>query len=346
MKRANFCMAILIASILLVGPAWAEEKQPAQNPRIEIELVDGSRVIGILGLESVSLQTSYAKMEIAVQHILAIKMAEDHETASIDLRNGDHLKGAVHLESIELDTLFGKISVDLEHVREFRVVLAGETLPDALRNGLVLHYSFDRDEAGVIKDLSGGNNHGTVVEGAKWVKEGRRGGGYRIPGGRGRIEVDDSPVFSLKTNDDRTFCLWWKKDGNIGHRVLLSKWSQANNGFGFSLLTLPSEGVYYMPFQVHHWAKYSAALSDDNWNHVAVVKTGTSYKLYHNGQEALLVASMGWPMTVDMTVRKPLEIGGTHMREDFGFEGFVDEVMVYNRGLSAGEVQQIYDAQK
>ncbi len=137
MKSATFCMAILIASMRLIGPARAEEEQPAPNPRLELEMVDGSRVIGVPVLESVSLQTSYARMEIALQHILAIKMAEDHETASIDLRNGDHLKGAVHLEAIELGTLFGKISVDLEHVSSMRVCReTGSSLPIQLSPSL------------------------------------------------------------------------------------------------------------------------------------------------------------------------------------------------------------------
>jgi hypothetical protein len=43
-------------------------------------------------------------------------------------------------------------------------------------------------------------------------------------------------------------------------------------------------------------------------------------------------------------INTPLEIGG-NMR-DYGFEGFLDEVMVFDRALSGEEVKQIYDLQK
>ncbi len=344
MKRFTFCM-VVFAATALVGTVWAGKDKEEAQLRLDLDLVDGSHITGTPGIETVPVQTSYAKMDIPLKQILAIKIAEDHETASIDLQNGDKLKGVVNLEPIKLETVFGKVAIGIQHIRGLRVVPSGGTLPDVLRKGLVLYYSFDRDENGKVTDLSGGNNRGTVMEGTKWVREGRHSGGYRMPGGRGRIEVDDSPVFSMKTDDNRTFCLWWKKDGNIQHKVLLSKWSQANDGLGFSLLTLISDRQYYMALQRDHWARFAAALSEDAWNHVAVVKAGTACKVYHNGQEARLAASMGWPLTVDMTVKTPLEIGGTHMA-DFGFEGLVDEVMVFDRALSGEEVKQIYDLQK
>lgn len=335
----------VLAIMVLLGTARAGNDGKEHPLRLNIDLVDGSRLVGVPSAESVPVRTPYAKMDIELKLIRTVKIAGDHESAAIDMRNGDQLKGVIRLEPIKLETIFGSVSVATEHIREFRVVLDGVMLPEALKKGLVLYYSFDRDDGKQVADSRDSGIGGTVIEGAQWVGEGRFGGAYRVSGGRGRIEAGDSSVVTLKPDDDRTFCLWWKKDGNIQHKVLLSKWSQDNSRFGFTLFTLPSEGRYYMPFQTGHWAKFAAVLSDDKWNHVAVVKMGTSYRVYHNGQDAPLVESMGWPMTVDMTVNKPLEIGGTHVT-DFGFEGLVDEVMVFDRALSSDAINQIHDAQK
>jgi Concanavalin A-like lectin/glucanases superfamily len=344
MKRLTFCMAVF-ATMALVGTMWAGKEKEEPQLRLELDLVDGSHVVGIPSIESVPVQTSYAKMDVALKQIMTIKIAEDHENASIDLRNGDKLKGVIILEPINLETVFGTVKIGVEHIRDVRVALSSGTLSETLRKGLVLYYSFDKDADGRATDLSDKGNDGTVIGSPVWVREGQRGGVYRMQAGRGSsIETKDSPVFSLKPDDDRTFCLWWKKDGNIQHKVLLSKWGEANAGLGFALLTLESERQYYLPFQNGHCAMFSAAFSDSAWNHVALVKSGTTWTVYHNGKNAPIARQDGWPLTVDLTVNTPLEIGG-NMR-DYGFEGFLDEVMIFDRALSPEEIKQIYDLQK
>lgn len=120
MKRITFCMVILSA-MALVGTAWAGKDKEESQLRLELDLVDGSHVIGVPSIESVPVQTSYAKMDIALKQILTIKIAEDHETASIALRNGDQLKGVISLDPIKLETVFGKALVPITQVTTVRV---------------------------------------------------------------------------------------------------------------------------------------------------------------------------------------------------------------------------------
>ena len=128
MKRFTFCVAVLSA-IALGGGAWAGSDKPDPQPRLEVDLVDGSHIIGTPGIESVAVETSYAKMDVQLRQILTIRIGEDRETASIELRNGDKLKGVVNLGTLELDTAFGKVSVGPEHIKSLRVVLACGSLP-------------------------------------------------------------------------------------------------------------------------------------------------------------------------------------------------------------------------
>ena len=133
----------------LVG-GWAlggseDTNQPPPALRLELDLVDGSHVIGIPKIESMPLQTAYARMDIPLKFIVSVKVADDHETASLDLVNGDKLKGVISLKPLELTTVFGPVKIGVEHLRGFTVA-SGEGLSSILARGLFLYYSFDKDE--------------------------------------------------------------------------------------------------------------------------------------------------------------------------------------------------------
>ena len=170
--------AITLAVLFLTGWSLATAettKQTSEQIRVELDLVDGSRVIGVPAITSIPLQTSYASMDIPLEQMMTLGMAEDHETAEITLGNGDKLSGIVKLKPIRLDTLFGDIRVGIAHIRRISILLPGGQIPDQLRRSLVLYYSFDADEAGTVKDDSG-NGHDGVLRGAKWTPDGYKGG--------------------------------------------------------------------------------------------------------------------------------------------------------------------------
>ena len=119
----------LVAVMALVGSAWAGADSTNQTPaqlRLEFDLVDGSRSIGIPDIASVPVQTAFGKIDIPLGNIITIAIGEDHETASFDLRNGDQLEGVLALELIMLEMVFGRVSIGIEHIRELRVVMGSD----------------------------------------------------------------------------------------------------------------------------------------------------------------------------------------------------------------------------
>jgi hypothetical protein len=127
MKKLSLCI-VIVSAIALVGTGWAEQDKEEPQLRVELGLVDGSHIIGALGIKSVPVQTSYGKMDVALKEILSIKMSDDHENATIDLRNGDTLKGVINLGPINLATLLGNVSAGMDAIREIRVVSFGVVL--------------------------------------------------------------------------------------------------------------------------------------------------------------------------------------------------------------------------
>src|SRR5260221_3354176 len=77
----------------------------------------------------------------------------------------------------------------------------------------------------------------------------------------------------------------------------------------------------------------------NTWYHVAMTYDGASLSLYVNGALDNSLAASG-PIVPKAV---PLRIGGTSTGPWF-FNGRVDEVSLYNRALSASEVQAIYAA--
>jgi hypothetical protein len=58
MRRFRFHILVL-SMMTLVSSAWAGEDKTEPRLRLELDLVDGSHIIGAPVIESVSVQTSY-----------------------------------------------------------------------------------------------------------------------------------------------------------------------------------------------------------------------------------------------------------------------------------------------
>ena len=95
--------------------------------KVELDLSDGSRIVGVPGFGSVPVQTPYAKMDVPLTQIQALKIGTDHETVTLDMRNGDKLTGVISLKPIELKTVFGTVTVNIEHIKQLDIVLTGGT---------------------------------------------------------------------------------------------------------------------------------------------------------------------------------------------------------------------------
>ena len=110
MKR--FALTLTVSALMaLTGATGAEPDKEKQPLHLELELVDGSRLIGTPSLATVPMQTSYAKMDVPLTQIKAMKIGDDHETVTRNLRNGDKLTGVVSLAPIELKTVFKTVSI-------------------------------------------------------------------------------------------------------------------------------------------------------------------------------------------------------------------------------------------
>lgn len=90
--------------------------------------------------------------------------------------------------------------------------------------------------------------------------------------------------------------------------------------------------------------KSGTALSTNTWHHVAGVVNGSDILLYVNG--VLATSTTMTDITNFVCTADAWEIGGDGAGGGWGgyFNGNIDEPRIYNRALSAAEVQAIYNA--
>lgn len=216
-------------------------------------------------------------------------------------------------------------------VAKFVKVLPGSPAP-ADPTGLVAQYSFNEGTGTTAGDSSGRGNAGTL-SGPAWAA-GKTGGGLSFDGTNDSVTVPDASSLDLTTG--MTLEAWVKP------RVASSGWRSAilkERPGGLTYALYPRNGA---------GAPNAAAGSTDvngpsalrigAWSHLAATFDGTSLRLYVNGAQ---VAKEVRPTSLPVS-SGPLKLGGNSIWGEW-FDGTLDDVRVYNRALTASEVQSDRD---
>jgi RHS repeat-associated protein len=201
--------------------------------------------------------------------------------------------------------------------------------------GLVAAYGFEEGSGSSVADGSGQGNDGDV-DGASWTTSGKFGNALDFDGVDDSIAVEDHPSIDVSTS--MTVSAWVKPHAiGPGHQVLVAKERGTTSGT-YALHASTSSTFPEFELRSNAWydAKASSALANNQWAYVAGSWDGQTIKLYVNGTLAASKAMTGPILTSD----RPLRIGGTEVfGPDLYFDGLIDEVRVYNRALSAQEIE-------
>ena len=201
--------------------------------------------------------------------------------------------------------------------------------------GLVLWLRFDEGKGEVAFDSSGMGNNG-IVRGAEWA-EGKFGGALRFLGREEFVEVPNSP--SLNPKKALTVEAWilpFSWDEKRFNRRVLQK------GKDDDQYRLTVEGGT-LKFHIHEVGEvHTAPPSPGRWHHVVGVYDGRRLQLWVDGK---LVAERGAKGEIP-EIESPLFIGTKHENAPWSdwFNGLIDEVRVYERALSPGEIAKLSGA--
>jgi hypothetical protein len=195
----------------------------------------------------------------------------------------------------------------------------------------VADYSFDEENDETQADTSG-DGHTATVEGAEWTPHGRYGGAMEFKAAEEDVlRIPASADLNFK--EEFTLEAWVRPSGATNkYAPLIDK--QEGGGLGYFLYGGGSESDVPVgaadPGQEHVQAH--EPLPANTWSHVALVFVGNRTYLYVDGVEVQNGAAE--PLTGE---EGELEIGGSTDTADY-FDGRIDEVRIYNRGLDPAEV--------
>ena len=210
-------------------------------------------------------------------------------------------------------------------------------------DSLVVYYPLDEVDSGKVVDLAVAGRHGSLpVQSDARVIAASYSGGLELDGDD-FVMCEQSPRFERH----RAFSYGaWVAVGD-GSGAILAKMDDMHGFRGFDVLS--RDGT----IEVHIISKFpddalkvsaQKPIAKGQWHHVMVTYDGSSraagVTIYIDGQpQAVKVENDNLHNTIDTDV--PLRIGRRHTL--YPYRGAVDEVRVYNRLLSPGEVRRVKD---
>ena len=209
------------------------------------------------------------------------------------------------------------------------IALALVAAPAALADsaGLVGAYGFEEAAGTAAVDSSSAGNAG-VFNGATRSASGRFGAAASFDGVNDRIDIADSNSLDLTVGMTLEA---WVRPTALGWRTAILKERPGGLAYGLYASTdnnRPSA-------EIHAETRAPSAIAMNVWTHVATTYDGATLRLYVNGAQVSSRAVTG-PITISSGA---LRIGGNAVWGGEYFKGLIDEVRVYNRALTAGEIQ-------
>src|SRR5205809_1687899 len=203
--------------------------------------------------------------------------------------------------------------------------------PASAQTGLVAAYSFDEGTGTTVADASG-NNHTGTVSGATWTTAGRYGSALVFNGTTAKVTVLNAASFGLTTG--MTLEAWvYPTAVPTGWRAVIDK---TVDGYYLMASSSPND----RPAVGGTWTAGNqnlaapSGLAVNTWTHLAATFDGAMVRLYVNGVQVTSQAQA----TPLRTTTGTLQIGADSYAGE-NFVGRIDEVRIYNRALTAAEIQ-------
>ncbi len=210
------------------------------------------------------------------------------------------------------------------------------------RKSAVGIWLFDEGGGGIARDSSGNGNDGMLLPadgGPQWTGRSQFGGALEFDGSGVYIEFPTGE--NLKT-PHFTFMAWFNTRKLNGYGHIWQTGTDWNDMAGYVVRVhqdgTAQAGLSFGPANTASWAT-GPGLEADRWYHIALTFDGTTATLYLDGVSVATAAGQGSIMYDDQPVRI-----GVHSQDTGGaFDGFIDDVALFDTALEADDILTIMD---
>ncbi|MGD1047645.1 MAG: LamG-like jellyroll fold domain-containing protein [Candidatus Krumholzibacteriaceae bacterium] len=217
------------------------------------------------------------------------------------------------------------------------VTYAWSRLPQEMSAGdnTAALWHFNEGSGTTTADASPNVNTGTI-SGATWTM-GRFGSGLDFNGTNAYVQV--APATSLDMTGDLTLEAWiYPRVLNKLDHVIMTKRDENGTCNYQMYINSDNDGLSFYAGGAPEYQEAGLVPTLNQWNYVAIVRSGTTLTFYLNGQ----TAQMEGPPSLAVNT-EPLQIGCRSVGgTSEAFNGLIDEVRVTNRALAPGEIADDY----
>jgi len=207
---------------------------------------------------------------------------------------------------------------------------------------LIGWWELDEGDGNTAADSSGKGNDGTIEGAYLWVL-GRNDVNSAVDFDGGRVRVPDDPI--LRPKHQVSACAWiYYSDEQDWARILVKG---ADDFECYEIEIREDDGVNFQvrdgnELEEGKYKRYAAesdedALDRDEWTHLAGTFDGNTVKCYINGELAATNNDANAIVILSQDTND-LAIGNQPESDGHPFEGMIDDVRVYDYGLSQEEV--------
>jgi hypothetical protein len=283
-------------------------------------------------MDAATISTSTIELRTASNALVTASLNYDSVTKTATLTPSSVLlNGAVYTVTVKAGATGVKDAAGNPLAATFT---SSFTTVSASSGALVASYAFNEGAGGSARDGSGNSNTGTI-SGATWTPAGKYGMGLEFNGTTDWVTVPNAATLGL--TNAMTLEAWIYPKALSGWKTVVMK--EMTGALSYALYAndnspRPATYVRMTGATLSNGASGPSAAPLNTWTHLAATYDGVTLKLFVNGVEASSQPASG---TISASTG-PLHIGGNAIWGEY-FTGVIDEVRVYSRALTAGDIQ-------
>jgi hypothetical protein len=177
-------------------------------------------------------------------------------------------------------------------------------------------------------------------------------GGQLFDGSNDEVNVDDDDTFDWSNSQSFSIEFWARTTSDCsGNEVIVGRddggatplhwWVGCADWLGDSAVFILIDNDGNQAGEVGHWPQGSSPMNDGLWHHIVAVRDAVEneIRLYVDG----VGDSSSATYSAGFDAPSPTALNVGHLQSGYNYDGTLDEVALYDRALSAAEIQGHYN---